>query len=61
MESDEELAELQGEDVENDDQGRSDGSVEEADEEGNDMSLVEEGFIIKDEDAYSEGEGGEVD
>ena len=55
MESDEELAELQGEDVENDDQGRSDGTVEEAqDEDGNDISLIEEGFIIKDEDAYSE-------
>jgi hypothetical protein len=59
LESDEELAEMQGEDVENDEQGRSDGTVEEAqDEEGNDMSLIEEGFIIKDEDAFSEDEEG---
>ena len=57
LESDEELAELQGEDVENEDQDKSCGTVEEAqDEEGNDIDLIEEGFIIRDEDAFSEDE-----
>lgn len=57
LESDEELAELQGEDVENEDQAKSEGTIEEAqDEEGNDIDLIEEGFIIRDEDAFSEDE-----
>jgi len=62
LESDEELAELQGEDVENEDGVRSNASAESAqDEEGNDIDLIEEGFIIRDEDASASDEEEDVD